>query len=28
MASIVIGTVSAVGRLLRRLKDLDFGLGG
>lgn len=28
MASMVIGTVSAVGRLLRRLKDFDFGLGG
>lgn len=28
MASMVIGTVSADGRLLRRLKDLDFGLGG
>lgn len=28
MASMVIGTVSAEGRLLRRLKDLDFGLGG
>jgi len=28
MASIGIGTVSADARRLRRLKDLDFGLGG
>lgn len=28
MVSTVIGIVSAVGRLRRRLKDLDFGLGG
>lgn len=28
IASTVIGIVSADGRRLRRLKDLDFGLGG